>query len=182
MKRSLAIACASLWLCIPVFSQDNFDAIHQEDFARWSQVTRLSASDIHRMWRSTSHYANESDDDSSIELLDTKSLARRNQILMVVSAGIPRCVTVAVFSAPAAPQKLWQENQGPDNYGFCDNLGIAVDVNVTKEGMIAVATAVHPEENQDSRAVMRTYFRFLRCLPVPPGRECSGSLKDEYCW
>jgi hypothetical protein len=157
MMRSLAIVCSSMLLWIHVFSQDNFDTIHQEDFARWSQVTRLSPSDIHRMWRSTSHYANESDDDSSIELIDAKSLAWRNQTLMIVSAGIPRCVTVAVFSVAPVPQKLWQENQGPDSYGFCDNLGIVVDVTVTKDGMILIATAVHPDENDGSRAVIRTY-------------------------
>jgi hypothetical protein len=109
------------------------------------------------MWRATSHYAKESDDDSSIELLDANVLRSRQQILMITSAGIPQCITVAVFSAARGYQKLWQENQGPDNYGFCDNLVITVAVNVTKEMKIEVTTAVCPDDKDASHAVTRTY-------------------------
>lgn len=158
LRRPLALACASVLLWIPSFCQDSFEEIHREDFARWSQATALSPTDVHRMWRSTSHYAKESDDDSSIELLDANVLRSRQQILMVTSAGIPRCITVAVFSSARGYQKLWQENQGPDNQGFCDNLGISVAVNVTKEGKIEVTTAVSPDEKDPSHAVTRTYL------------------------
>ena len=119
---------------------------------------RTLPTDIHRMWRATSHYAKESDDDSSIELLDANVLRSRQQILMITSAGIPKCITVTVFSAGRGYQKLWQENQGPDSYGFCDNLGIPVVVNITKEGKIEVTTAVFPDEKDASHAITRTYL------------------------
>ncbi len=77
---------------------------------------------------------------------------------MITSAGIPRCITVAVFSAARGYQKLWQENQGPDNYGFCDNLGIPVAVNVTKEGKIEITTAVSPDDKDAPHAITRTYL------------------------
>ncbi len=157
LRRPLALACVSLLLWIPSFSQDSFEEIHREDFTRWSQVTALLPSDIHRMWRSTSHYAKENDDDSSIELLDANVLRSRQQILMITSAGIPRCVTVAVFSAVRGYQKVWQENQGPDNYGFCNNLGIPAAVNVTKEMKIEVTIAVSPDDKNAS-AITRSYF------------------------
>jgi hypothetical protein len=158
LRRPLALACASVLLWIPSFSQDNFEEIHREDFTRWSQVTALSPTDVHLMWRATSHYAKESDDDSSIELLDITVLRSRQQILMITSAGIPRCITVAVFSAARGNQKLWQENQGPDNYGFCDNLGIPAAVNITKDGKIEVTTAVSPDDKDAAHAVTRTYL------------------------
>jgi hypothetical protein len=109
------------------------------------------------MWKSTSHYANEKDDDSSIELLDVKSLGFRKQIVMVVSAGIPKCVNAAVFSGEGDYLKLWQEDKGPDGYGFCDNLGIPVEVNIASVGEIEVTTAVYPEGKQASHAVIRKY-------------------------
>jgi hypothetical protein len=144
-------------LLTPAFAQEDFTAVHNEDFARWAHITTLSTSEIHRMWRETSHYENEADDDSSIELVDQTSLAFRKQILMLISAGLPHCVTVAIFSADRAHTKLWQASQGPDDHGFCDNLGIAAEVNVLQEGVITVATAILPDDDNQSRAVVRTY-------------------------
>ena len=153
---SFLVLIAQLLWTATAFSQENFAPIHEEDFARWSRTTTLAARDIHRMWRSTSHWANEDDDDSSIELVDVKTLGFRNQILMVVSSGIPKCVTVAVFSR-ADYRMLWQEDHGSDNYGFCDNLAIPVDVNVTQGGLVEVSTAVYPEGKPASHAVVRKY-------------------------
>ena len=142
-------------------AQEDFSQFHAEDFARWSGVTTLPPSDIHRMWRSMSHWADENDDDSSIELVDVKALASRRQILMAVSAGKPKCVTLAIFTMgsgyPKAYPKLWQEDRGSDDFGFCDNLGIPVDVSVTKDGSVEISTAVHPEGEGASHAVVRKY-------------------------
>src|SRR3954464_10455584 len=142
-------------------SQEDFTQFHAEDFAPTSNETTLPPSDIHRIWRSMSHWADESDDDSSIELVDVKALASRKQILMVVSAGIPKCVTLAVFTIgtgyPKLYPKIWQEDHGSDNFGFCDNLGIPVEVDVTKDGLIEVSTAVYPESEGAAQAVVRKY-------------------------
>jgi hypothetical protein len=149
------LTAQSLWTT--ALAQDDFTEIHKEDFARWFGFTSLTPSDIHKMWRSTSHYANEGDDDSSIELLDTKSLGSRRQILMVTSAGIPKCVTVAIFSTELGHRKLWQQDQGPDDYGFCDNLGIPVRVSVSLDRLIQVTTVVYRDEDDSSRVVVREY-------------------------
>ncbi len=157
MKKVSLICFAFLSLFIPAVAQEDFNEIHREDFARWAGETSLAPADIHKMWRSVSHYANEGDDDSSIERLDTKVLSYRRQILMITSAGIPKCITVAVFSSEIHHQKLWQENQGPDSYGFCDNFGIPVKVSVSADGLIEVVTAVYPDEKESTHAVVREY-------------------------
>ena len=157
MNKVRLTCLALLSLFIPAVAQEDFNEIHKEDFARWAGETALAPADIHKMWRSLSHYANEGDDDSSIELLDIKALSYRRQILMSTSAGIPKCITVAVFSSEVHHQRLWQENLGPDSYGFCDNFGIPVKVSVSREGLIEVATAVYPDEQQPTRAVLREY-------------------------
>jgi len=57
--------------------------------------------------RSTSHFADEQDDDSRIELLDVKSFADRNQILLVTSAGEPRCLTLhCIFQRDWIPEAV----------------------------------------------------------------------------
>ena len=100
--------------------------------------------DIHRMWRSTSHYAEERDDDSSIDLVDVKSLCLRHQILMVTSAGLPQCLTIAVFSAEPSFPKLWQIDQTPDAHGICNVLGSPATVNVTKRKTSRFLCLCHP--------------------------------------
>ena len=143
MKTFLLSACVLLVIVGSAFAQDDFSAIHREDFARWAQLASLSPSDIHQMWRSTSHYANEADDDSSIDLVDVSSLRFRNQILMVTSAGLPRCLTVAVFSAQRpAFTKIWQVSQTPDGQGFCDTLDVTAAVNVGRSGEIEITSAL----------------------------------------
>jgi hypothetical protein len=155
MKAFFLCASVSLLLLFPGFAQEDFTAVHQDDFARWSQVTRLSPADIHHMWRSTSHYAEERDDDSSIDLVDVKSLCLRNQILMVTSAGLPQCLTAAVFSRQPTFPKLWQVGQTPGGHGFCDALSSPAKVHVTREGEIDITTAVSPVES--SQPEVHTY-------------------------
>ena len=81
---------AMVMAMLPVYAQ-NWLVLHHEEEEKWAKKTGLSSVAVHRLWRSTSHFADEQDDDSHIELLDTKSLADRNQILLVTSAGEPRC-------------------------------------------------------------------------------------------
>jgi len=150
-----------IWIFASVFAallQDNFAVIHQEDFTRWSRVTGLQPAEIRQMWRSTSHYADENDDDSSIELVDVTSLASRNQILLIASAGIPKCLNVAVFSSGRGHLKLWQEAQGPDGFGFCDNLGIPAEINVSKSGEVEITAAVYRYSDKPTEAIIREYI------------------------
>jgi len=107
------------------------------------------------MWRSTSHYAEERDDDSSIDLVDVKSLCLRHQILMVTSAGLPQCLTIAVFSAEPSFPKLWQIDQTPDAHGICNVLGSPATVNVTKTEDIEISMSVSPDDS--SRPEIHTY-------------------------
>ena len=148
MKGSCAFVFAFVLLATSGISQENFTAIHQEDFARWARVTGLLPGNIHQMWRAMSHYDNEADDDSSIELVDGKMFGYREQILMITSAGLPRCLTVAVFSAPNA--KVWQADQGPNARGFCDAPGHPAEINVVGNGGIEVTvwSPIHAGSSQ----------------------------------
>jgi len=124
MKNHLQIG-SLLLLVSGLFAQDSD---HGE--ARWATATGLSVETVHRLWRSTSHLANEKDDDSRILSLDTSSLAARNQLLMVTTAGLPTCLTVTVFSKAAGNLKIWSESSTPDGHGFCEKLGIEPEVTV----------------------------------------------------
>ena len=130
---SLAIVIAVL----PVYAQ-NWLVLHQEDEVKWAKKTGLSSGAIHRLWRSTSHFADEQDDDSHIELLDIKSFADRNQILLVTSAGEPRCLTLTVFSNATGFLKQWSADSTPEGYGFCDKLGLSARIAVTDKRGIEV--------------------------------------------
>jgi len=119
---------------LPLYGQ-SLIVLHRDEEAHWAKKTGLSALVVHRLWRSTSHFADEQDDDSRIELLDTKALAHRNQILLVTSAGIPRCLTLTVFSNAAGFSKVWSADSTPEDRGFCDKLGIAARFTVDKRGL-----------------------------------------------
>src|ERR1700757_1603368 len=117
----------SALLLVLIYSLFVQDSDHGE--AKWATATDLPVQTVHRLWRSISHFADESDDDSQIVLVDTRSLADRNQLLMVTAAGLPTCLTVAVFSATVGIAKtagnlLWSESSTPDGNGFCEMLGI----------------------------------------------------------
>lgn len=68
--------------------------------AKWAIATGLPVQTVHRAWRSMSHFADESDDDSQIVLVDTRSLAAHHQLLIVTAAGLPTCLSLAVFPYP----------------------------------------------------------------------------------
>jgi len=51
--------------------------------AKWATATGLPVQTVHRLWRSLSHFADESDDDSQIVLVDTRSLAGHNQLRLL---------------------------------------------------------------------------------------------------
>ena len=111
-----------------IYGQDQGSGRH--DITEWAAKTGLPPSTVHRLWRSASHFADEKDDDSHIVLLDVHALSSRNQWLMVVSAGIPSCLTLTVFSKTAGNPKVWSESDTPEKTGFCEHLGFAPEVTV----------------------------------------------------
>jgi len=132
------------------------DAAHGE--AIWAKTTGLPLQTVHRLWRSTSHFANESDDDSQIVMLDALSLAARNQLLIVTAAGVPTCFTVTVFSKAAGNLKLWSESSTSDGNGYCETVGIEPEV-VVQNGKILVKAAVgiHSEDASYADVAEYTY-------------------------
>jgi hypothetical protein len=133
MRRGWAFFAIVIAL-LPLYAQD-WLVLHHADEAKWAKKTGLSSGTIHRLWRSTSHFADEQDDDSHIELLDIKSLADRNQILLVTSAGEPRCLTLTVFSKATGFMKAWSADSTPDGHGLCDKLGLPARLAVTGGGI-----------------------------------------------
>jgi hypothetical protein len=133
MRRGIALL-AALTILLPLYAQD-WISLHRKDEAKWAQTTGMSSFAIHRLWRSTSHFADEQQDDSHIEVLDTKSLADQKQVLLVTSAGEPRCLTLAVFSKVTGFMKVWSADSTPNGDGFCDKLGLPVRIAVTKSGI-----------------------------------------------
>jgi hypothetical protein len=146
MQRAFAFF-ATLTILLPLYAQD-WISLHREDEAKWARKTGMSPFAINRLWRSTSHFADEQDDDSRIELLDTTSFANRNQVLLVTSAGEPRCLTLTVFSKSTGFLKVWSEAQTPDGHGFCDNLGIPVRFTLSDRGIEVIV----PRERHSPRA------------------------------
>jgi len=124
--------------------------------AKWAKTAGLSIQTVHRLWRSTSSFANENDDDSQIVLLDGQSLAERNQLLMATAAGVPACITVTVFSKAAGNLKLWSESSTPDGNGFCEALGIEPKVTVSK-GKILIKAPVGMHSKHASHADVAEY-------------------------
>jgi hypothetical protein len=122
---------------LPLYGQD-FIVLHRDEEAHWAAKTGLSPLVVHRLRRSISHFADEQDDDSHIELLDTKALADRKQVLLVTSAGIPRCLTLTAFSNAAGFPKVWSADSTPEGRGFCDKLGIAVRFTIDMGGLEVV--------------------------------------------
>ena len=152
------LTCGLLFLVTLAAAQEDFSAVHRDDFERWSRVTGIPAAQIERMWQQTSHYANSADDDSSIELVDVRSLRARDQILMITTAGIPRCLNVAVFwNQKVTFPKLWQVDQGLDGNGFCDKDGIPAEVNATKDGIV-ITTPITVEGGDRDEVPKRKYF------------------------
>lgn len=147
----------TLLLACGLFAQDGD---HGE--AKWAMATSLPVQTVHRAWRSMSHFADESDDDSQIVLVDTRSLAGRNQLLAVTAAGLPTCLTVAVFStvgiAKALGNLLWSESSTPDGNGFCEALGIEPEVTVSKDKILIKApVGMHSEDASHADVATYTY-------------------------
>jgi len=147
-----------LLLVYSLFAQDSD---HGE--AKWATATDLPVQTVHRLWRSISHFADESDDDSQIVLVDTRSLADRNQLLMVTAAGLPTCLTVAVFSEPVGIAKtagnlLWSESSTPEGNGFCEMVGIEPEVTVSKSKILVKAPiGMHSEDASHADVATYTY-------------------------
>jgi hypothetical protein len=131
------------------------DSDHGE--AKWAEATGLPVQTVHRLWRSMSHFADETDDDSQIVLLDAQRLAGPNQLLVVTAAGLPPCLTVAIFSKAPGNPNLWSESSTPDGNGFCEALGIEPEVTVSK-GKIVVKTPVGMHSEDASHADVATYI------------------------
>ena len=125
--------------------------------SRWAEASGLSVETVHQLWRSMSHFADERDDDSRIVLLDSQNLAARDQLLMVTAAGLPSCLSVAVFSnAMNSPKLLWSESSTPDARGFCEALGIQPEVTVS-EGKVLVRAPVGMHSEHASHADVAEY-------------------------
>jgi hypothetical protein len=124
--------------------------------AKWAKASGMPVQTVHGFWRSTSHFANQGDDDSQIVLLDAKNLAARDQLLMVTAAGVPSCLAVTVFSKAAGNLKLWSESSTPDGRGFCETLGITPEVTVSN-GKILVKAPVAMHSNHASHADVAEY-------------------------
>jgi len=118
-----------LLITCPLCGQDANPADRQDELT-WAAKAGLPVATVHHLWRSMSHFADEKDDDSRSGLLDAKSLASRNQLLMVTAAGLPSCLTVAVFSKGPGNPNVWSESETTDKQGFCEHLGIEPEVNV----------------------------------------------------
>ncbi len=54
--------------------EPNWAQVHREDEAKWAHNTGLPPSVIHGLWRTSSHYADEADDDLRIELVEVKKV------------------------------------------------------------------------------------------------------------
>jgi hypothetical protein len=107
---SALVACAQDW-----------GQVHREDDAKWARVSGLTPAEVHSLWRMSSHYANEADDDSRIEKVDVSGLSSRNHTLVVTSAGNNYCLTLAVFRSTGKRtfERVWTEEQGPNQEQFC---------------------------------------------------------------
>jgi len=111
----------SLALAVAVSSGYGQDwvGVHREEEAKWAAHTGLTRSAVHKLWRLASHFADEGDDDSRIENLDTRALASRQQILLVTSAGENSCLTLTVFLASTPFEKIWSGQQTPEGHEWC---------------------------------------------------------------
>ncbi len=99
----------------------------------------LPAEELRQLRRMASHFADEEDDDSVVEFVDTLSFADLKQVLLVTSAGIPRCLTVTVFTKAATGYvKTWSTAATPAGEPFCDNLGIPAEVKAGSRHSIDV--------------------------------------------
>ena len=82
---------------------------------------------------------------------------------MVTAAGLPTCLTIAVFSYPAGIAKtvgtlLWSESSTPDGNGFCEVLGIEPEVTVSKDGILVKAPiGMHSEDASHADIATYTY-------------------------
>jgi hypothetical protein len=146
MRRGFALT-AILAILLPLHAQD-WISLHRDDEAKCAKTTGMSSFAIHRLWLSTSHFADEQDDDSHIELLDTTTLSDRNQVLMVTSAGEPRCLTLTVFSKAAGFLKVWSVDHTPGGHGLCDNLGLPARFSVSERRIELIV----PRERHGPRA------------------------------
>lgn len=110
-----------------------------------------------------SHFADESDDDSQIVLVDTRSLAAHHQLLIVTAAGLPTCLSLAVFPYPEGIANtignlLWSESSTPDGNGFCEALGIEPEVTVSKDKILVKAPiGMHSEDASHADVATYTY-------------------------
>ena len=128
----------SVSLLQPLPGQTERD-IRKQDETQWAKSTGLSVETVHRLWRSTSHFADENEEDSRIVLIDKESLASRNQLLMVTRSGVPECLTVSVFSTAAGNFKVWSESKTPQARGFCESLGIEPTVSASSGRIVVTA-------------------------------------------
>lgn len=99
-----------------------------------------------------SHFADASDDDSRIQLLETSNLGH-NHILLVTYAGPDDCLNLTVFAQTKGYEKIWMEDQTPDGVGFC---GEDAKVRITT-GTVTVSIRSKPYQTDDARTEFTNY-------------------------
>jgi hypothetical protein len=167
MKSLLAMIALTVLVVYSLLAQDG-----DHGDAKWARATGLSVETVHSLWRSMSHFADESDDDAQIVLVDARRLTDRNQLLMVTAAGLPTCLTVAVFSKTAG-NLLWSESSAPDGNGFCEALGIDPQVTVSNAKILITAPVGMHSQNSSHADVGKYTFAWTGKTYTFAGRELS---------
>jgi hypothetical protein len=140
------------------FGQDAAQSRVDEE-KKWADATGLSQFAVHRLWRMSSHFADEREDDSRIvnALVVPSRSPSVQDIILVTAAGYPYCITVTVLSHPRRGLSLiWSENQTPEGEGFCSNPGGDPEVTF-KDGVISIAV---PDPPTASAKTMYTVYRY----------------------
>jgi hypothetical protein len=109
-----------------------------------------------------SHFADELDDDSRIDMVDVDSLASRNQLLLVTSAGVKDCITATVFLTGSKRnffRKLWSIDQTPNGTGFCATRFGRADVKVL-DGIINI-NIPDGQKPDDPAVTFLTVYQYL---------------------
>lgn len=112
--------------------------------AMWAERTGLSSSVVTQMWNLSGENQEYLPEDprglSGIDLIDSKSLATRRQILMVTWSGLGHCLTVSVFWRNRDEfRRVWQVSEAPGGSGFCRDGPLSNPVAfATRDGRVVI--------------------------------------------